>query len=117
MEIDIDDGIDDDDSDVDDDDNDVDVVEAGELGTVTATADLYDERLGDTIGCDPVGCTAALTRVCMSFHLMIVPSFGTVCCVLGAKVFLWCVVMPTITVCASTIVSTFHVHFPRTLAT
>eukprot|EP00752_Nemacystus_decipiens_P006549 g5897.t1 len=57
VEIDIDDGIDDDDNAVD-----VDVVEAGQLGTVTATADLYDLRLGDTVGCDPEGCTAALTR-------------------------------------------------------
>lgn len=64
MEIDIDDGIDDDDNVVD-----VDVVEAGQLGTVTATADLYDLRLGDTVGCDPEGCTAALTRVCMSLAL------------------------------------------------
>ena len=60
MEIDIDDGIDDDDNVVN-----ADVVEAGELGTVTATADLYDLRLGDTVGCNPGGCTAALTRVCM----------------------------------------------------
>ncbi|CBJ29586.1 Likely pseudogene [Ectocarpus siliculosus] len=45
-----------------DDGSEVDVVEAGELGTVTATADLYDDRLGDTVGCDPDGCTAALTR-------------------------------------------------------
>lgn len=57
VEIDIDDGIDDDDND------EVDVVEAGKLGTVTATAELYDSRLGDTVGCDPGGCTAALTRV------------------------------------------------------
>eukprot|EP00903_Cladosiphon_okamuranus_P021656 g19910.t1 len=57
VEIDIDDGIDDDDNAVD-----ADVVEAGLLGTVAATADLYDIRLGDTVGCDPDGCTAALTR-------------------------------------------------------
>lgn len=39
------------------------VVEAGTLGTVTASAVLYDPRLGDSNGCDPDGCTAALTRV------------------------------------------------------
>lgn len=39
------------------------VVEAGTLGTVVATAVLYDPRLGNSAGCDPDGCTAALTRV------------------------------------------------------
>lgn len=39
------------------------VVEAGTLGTVTATADLYDARQSSEGGCDPDGCTAALTRV------------------------------------------------------
>lgn len=39
------------------------VVEAGTLGTVTPTAVLYDPRLGNANGCDPAGCTAALTRV------------------------------------------------------
>ncbi|CAM9294633.1 unnamed protein product, partial [Ectocarpus fasciculatus] len=57
VEIDVDDGIADDDTVVV-----VDIVEAAEMGTVTATADLYDLRLGDTVGCDPEGCTAALTR-------------------------------------------------------
>lgn len=38
-------------------------VEAGTLGTVTATAALYDPSLGISNGCDPDGCTAALTRV------------------------------------------------------
>ncbi|CAB1119192.1 unnamed protein product [Ectocarpus sp. CCAP 1310/34] len=57
VEIDVDDGIVDDDTVVV-----LDVVEAAEMGTVTATADLYDTRLGDTVGCDPEGCTAALTR-------------------------------------------------------
>ncbi|CAM9778380.1 unnamed protein product, partial [Hapterophycus canaliculatus] len=37
-------------------------VEAGILGTVTTTADLYDTRLGNANGCDPEGCTAELTR-------------------------------------------------------
>ncbi|CAM9933566.1 unnamed protein product [Pylaiella littoralis] len=37
-------------------------VEAGTLGTVTATAALYDPSLGISNGCDPDGCTAALTR-------------------------------------------------------
>lgn len=60
VEIDVDDGIVDDDTVVV-----VDVVEAAEMGTVTATAEFYDLRLGDTVGCDPAGCTAALTRVCM----------------------------------------------------
>ncbi|CAN0504528.1 unnamed protein product, partial [Ectocarpus sp. 12 AP-2014] len=45
-----------------DDGSEVDVVEAGEMGTAMATADLYDGRLGDTVGCNPEGCTAALTR-------------------------------------------------------
>lgn len=39
------------------------VVEAGTLGTVTASAALFDPRLGNSNGCDPDGCTAALTRV------------------------------------------------------
>lgn len=39
------------------------VVEAGTLGTVTASAVLFDPRLGNSNGCDPDGCTAALTRV------------------------------------------------------
>lgn len=47
----------------DDDDAGAVVVEAGTLGTVTAMADLYDPRLGSENGCDPDGCTAALTRV------------------------------------------------------
>eukprot|EP00752_Nemacystus_decipiens_P007213 g6456.t1 len=38
------------------------VVEAGTLGTVTASAVLFDPRLGNSNGCDPDGCTAALTR-------------------------------------------------------
>ncbi len=38
-------------------------IEAGTLGTVTATAALYDPSLGSANGCDPDGCTAALTRV------------------------------------------------------
>lgn len=38
-------------------------VEAGELGTVTATSDVYDTRLAAAKGCDPEGCTADLTRV------------------------------------------------------
>lgn len=46
-----------------DDDTNVIVVEAGTLGTVTASAVLYDPRLGNSSGCDPDGCTAALTRV------------------------------------------------------
>ncbi|CAM9688722.1 unnamed protein product [Scytosiphon promiscuus] len=37
-------------------------VEAEELGAVTATAALFDSRLGSANGCDPDGCTAALTR-------------------------------------------------------
>ncbi|CAM9557128.1 unnamed protein product [Hapterophycus canaliculatus] len=41
---------------------DVDLIEAGALETVTATAEFYDTRLGDSIGCDPEGCTAELTR-------------------------------------------------------
>lgn len=43
--------------------DDVDVIDAGALETVTATAEFYDTRLGDSVGCDPEGCTAALTRV------------------------------------------------------
>ena len=41
------------------------VVEAGTLGTVTASAILFDPHLGNSNGCDPDGCTAALTRVCL----------------------------------------------------
>ncbi|CAN0405209.1 unnamed protein product, partial [Ascophyllum nodosum] len=37
-------------------------VEAGTLGTVKTVAALYDTRLFGDNGCDPVGCTAALTR-------------------------------------------------------
>eukprot|EP00752_Nemacystus_decipiens_P014960 g13319.t1 len=44
------------------DDSDV-AVEASELGAVTATADSYDTRLAAANGCDPQGCTAALTRI------------------------------------------------------
>lgn len=50
----------------DDDDDDTVVVEAGTLGTVTATADLYDARLSNDDGCDPDGCTADMTRVCFT---------------------------------------------------
>lgn len=38
-------------------------VEAGTLTTVAVNAPLYDSRLGAANGCDPSGCTAALTRV------------------------------------------------------
>lgn len=37
--------------------------EIGEVGTVTATAALYDPALLADGGCDPAGCTADLTRV------------------------------------------------------
>lgn len=47
----------------DDDDTEVVVVEAGVLGSVTTAASLYDTRLSAANGCDPAGCTAALTRV------------------------------------------------------
>lgn len=42
------------------------VVEAGELGPVASRAEFYDLRLADTVGCDPAGCSAALTRVCLA---------------------------------------------------
>ncbi|CAM9225364.1 unnamed protein product, partial [Scytosiphon promiscuus] len=42
--------------------DDVELIEAGALATVTATAEHYDTRQGDSNGCDPEGCTAALTR-------------------------------------------------------
>ncbi|CAN0239919.1 unnamed protein product [Ectocarpus sp. 12 AP-2014] len=38
------------------------VVEAGELGPVASSAEFYDLRLAETVGCDPAGCSAALTR-------------------------------------------------------
>lgn len=38
-------------------------VEAGTVGTVNATADIFDTNLSSSNGCDPDGCTAALTRV------------------------------------------------------
>ncbi|CAM9109787.1 unnamed protein product, partial [Hapterophycus canaliculatus] len=38
-------------------------VEAGTVGAVTATAAIYDTRLAAANGCDPAGCSAALTRV------------------------------------------------------
>ena len=38
-------------------------VEAGTLGTVATAAALYDTRLVADGGCDPAGCTSALTRV------------------------------------------------------
>ncbi|CAM9463486.1 unnamed protein product [Ectocarpus sp. 13 AM-2016] len=38
------------------------VVEAAELGPVASSAEFYDLRLADTVGCDPAGCSAALTR-------------------------------------------------------
>lgn len=37
--------------------------EIGTIGTVTVTADLFDSRTAEENGCDPSGCTAALTRV------------------------------------------------------
>ena len=37
--------------------------EAGDVGTVIATSDLYDTSLSGAGGCDPAGCTADLTRV------------------------------------------------------
>lgn len=38
--------------------------EVGTQGTtITATAELFDPRLSNQNGCDPAGCTAALTRV------------------------------------------------------
>lgn len=37
--------------------------EAGDVGTVTATSDLYDTNLSGAGGCDPAGCSADLTRV------------------------------------------------------
>ena len=63
LEVLVDDGVDGGGDDDEDDDDTTAVVEAGTLGTVTATADLYDLRLGNENGCDPDGCTAALTRV------------------------------------------------------
>ena len=62
VEVLVDDGVDG--SGDDDDGTTVAVVEAGTLGTVTTTADLYDTHLSNENGCDPDGCTAALTRVC-----------------------------------------------------
>lgn len=37
--------------------------EAGAVGTVTATSDLFDTNLSAAKGCDPAGCVADLTRV------------------------------------------------------
>lgn len=51
------------------------VVEAGTLGAVTPMAALYDPRLGNANGCDPAGCSAALTRVRHSSNpLLVKPS-------------------------------------------
>lgn len=55
-------------------DDDGDVVEAGELGSVATRAEFYDQRLSDTVGCDPAGCSAALTRVGFAMFPS-VPSF------------------------------------------
>ncbi|CAM9688654.1 unnamed protein product [Scytosiphon promiscuus] len=44
------------------DDDDAIEAEAGTLATVVATATVYDTRLSSSNGCDPEGCTAALTR-------------------------------------------------------
>ncbi|CAN0133967.1 unnamed protein product [Scytosiphon promiscuus] len=44
------------------DDDDAVEVEAGTLASVTTSAVLYDARLSNSNGCDPEGCTAALTR-------------------------------------------------------
>lgn len=41
-------------------------VEVGTIGTVTTTAALFDPNLLADNGCDPSGCTAALTRVSCS---------------------------------------------------
>lgn len=51
-----------------DDDSGVTVVEAGELGIVTAASEVFDTRLAAANGCDPQGCTAALTRVSFMAH-------------------------------------------------
>ncbi|CAM9743994.1 unnamed protein product [Ectocarpus sp. 13 AM-2016] len=72
-----------------DDGSEVDVVEVGELGTVTA--DLDDGRLGNTVGCNPEGCTAALTRDGDMFEGPIwscTPELGSLCSIsydLGAE--------------------------------
>lgn len=77
VEIRVDDGLDG--GRTDDDGTDTIVVEAGTLGAVTPMAVLYDPRLGNANGCDPAGCTAALTRVrrrsirctpCRFFHFL-----------------------------------------------
>lgn len=44
------------------------VVEAASVTDVTETASLYDLRVAADGGCDPAGCTAALTRV--SHHII-----------------------------------------------
>eukprot|EP00903_Cladosiphon_okamuranus_P018634 g17151.t1 len=66
----------------DDDDTAVVVVEAGTLAPVTATTDLYDTRLSNESGCDPDGCTAALTRdgdVSEGSRWSCAPSIGGTC--------------------------------------
>ncbi|CAM9160433.1 unnamed protein product [Ectocarpus sp. 4 AP-2014] len=57
-------------------------VEAGSLGTVTATSALFDPSLGDSNGCEPAGCTAELTRdgdVSDGSRWSCVPSLGGTC--------------------------------------
>eukprot|EP00903_Cladosiphon_okamuranus_P020463 g18782.t1 len=57
-------------------------VEAGELGAVTSTSDLYDKRFAAANGCDPQGCTAALTRdgdLTDSSRWSCAPSLGGAC--------------------------------------
>lgn len=41
--------------------------EVGTVGTVTTSATLFDPSLSEDDGCDPSGCTAALTRVSLLF--------------------------------------------------
>ncbi|CAM9160508.1 unnamed protein product [Ectocarpus sp. 4 AP-2014] len=57
-------------------------VEAGSLGTVTATSAIFDPSLGDSNGCDPAGCTAELTRdgdVSDGSRWSCAPSLGGTC--------------------------------------
>lgn len=51
--------------------------EIGTIGTVTVTADLFDPNTVENNGCDPSGCTAALTRVRYQFLRM--PAGGSPC--------------------------------------
>lgn len=46
------------------------LVDVGEITQVYVSAPLFDTRVGDDNGCDPVGCIGKHTRVRMSLYVI-----------------------------------------------